>query len=74
MAGEWDAGSSGGCLSGQTARTEMISLALGIKMNVLLFVPGLLVLLFQYRGLVGTVESIFIIALIQVNPGPVPKS
>ena len=36
-------------------------------MNILLFLPGLLVLLFQYRGIVGTLEGIATIALIQVS-------
>ncbi|KAL7421437.1 dolichyl-P-Man:Man(5)GlcNAc(2)-PP-dolichol alpha-1,3-mannosyltransferase [Cryptotrichosporon argae] len=44
----------------------VFSLALGIKMNILLFVPGLLVVLFQFRGLVGTIESAFLVALVQV--------
>lgn len=49
----------------------LYSLALGIKMNILLFLPGLLVLLFQYRGLVGTLESLAIIFLVQVAlPAP----
>ncbi|WRT66552.1 uncharacterized protein IL334_003511 [Kwoniella shivajii] len=44
----------------------LFSLALGIKMNILLFLPGLLVLLFQYRGIYGTMEGLGIISLIQV--------
>lgn len=44
----------------------LYSLALGIKMNILLFFPGLLVLLFQYRGIFGTIESIALIASVQV--------
>jgi alpha-1,3-mannosyltransferase len=36
-------------------------------MNILLFLPGLLVLLFQYRGVRGTVEGVSIIGLIQVR-------
>ncbi|WVO15927.1 hypothetical protein L204_103592 [Cryptococcus depauperatus] len=49
----------------------MFSLAMGVKMNILLFLPGLLVLLFQYRGLVGLVESIGLILAIQVAlPAP----
>lgn len=48
-----------------------ISLALGVKMNILNFLPGLLVLLFQYRGIVGTVEGLSIIGLIQfLLPAP----
>ncbi|ODO09181.1 hypothetical protein I350_02781 [Cryptococcus amylolentus CBS 6273] len=47
------------------------SLALGVKMNILLFVPGLLVLLFQYRGIYGLVEGVSVIALVQVAlPAP----
>ncbi|WWC70002.1 uncharacterized protein I206_103946 [Kwoniella pini CBS 10737] len=44
----------------------LYSLALGVKMNILLFLPGLLVLLFQYRGIKGTIEGIALIATIQV--------
>ncbi|WWC89131.1 uncharacterized protein L201_004049 [Kwoniella dendrophila CBS 6074] len=44
----------------------LFSLALGVKMNILLFLPGLLVLLFQYRGLYGTIEGIVLISAIQV--------
>lgn len=48
-----------------------ISLALGVKMNILNFLPGLLVLLFQYRGIIGTVEGLSIIGLIQfLLPAP----
>jgi hypothetical protein len=36
-------------------------------MNILLFLPGLLVLLFQYRGAIDTAISVGIIALIQVG-------
>ena len=43
------------------------SLALGVKMNILLFVPGLLVLLFQYRGIKGTIEGVLIMTVIQVG-------
>ena len=42
-------------------------MALGVKMNILLFLPGLLVLLFQHRGVYGTVESVLIIAIVQVS-------
>ena len=35
-------------------------------MNILLFLPGLLVVLFQYRGVIGTVESAAIIASVQL--------
>ncbi|KAI5455369.1 dolichyl-P-Man:Man(5)GlcNAc(2)-PP-dolichol alpha-1,3-mannosyltransferase [Naganishia albida] len=42
------------------------SLALGIKMNILLFLPGLLVLLFQYKGPVGTILALSIILSIQL--------
>ncbi|AAW46504.1 alpha-1,3-mannosyltransferase, putative [Cryptococcus deneoformans JEC21] len=49
----------------------LFSLALGVKMNILNFLPGLLVLLFQYRGIVGTVEGLSIIGLIQfLLPAP----
>ena len=43
-------------------------LALGIKMNILLFLPGAWVVLFQIRGLGGMLESTAVIALIQVIP------
>lgn len=40
-------------------------------MNILNFLPGLLVLLFQYRGIVGTMEGLSIIGLIQfILPAP----
>lgn len=35
-------------------------------MNILLFLPGLLCLLFQYRGLVGTLEGVISIVAVQV--------
>ncbi|BEI82001.1 hypothetical protein CcaverHIS002_0211610 [Cutaneotrichosporon cavernicola] len=44
----------------------LFSLALGIKMNILLFLPGLLVVLFQFRGAVGTLDSLVIISLVQL--------
>ncbi|WVQ99496.1 hypothetical protein IAU59_006631 [Kwoniella sp. CBS 9459] len=44
----------------------LYSLALGVKMNILLFLPGLLVLLFQYRGLLDVMESASIIGIIQL--------
>ncbi|WVF71369.1 hypothetical protein IAT40_006173 [Kwoniella sp. CBS 6097] len=44
----------------------LYSLALGVKMNILLFLPGLLVLLFQYRGVFGVIEGASIIAVIQL--------
>lgn len=37
-------------------------------MNILLFLPGLLVLLVQYRGLLGTLEGISLIVIVQVHP------
>lgn len=36
-------------------------------MNILLFLPGLLVVLFQYRGLGGMLESSSVILAIQVS-------
>ncbi|WOO81107.1 Dol-P-Man:Man(5)GlcNAc(2)-PP-Dol alpha-1,3-mannosyltransferase [Vanrija pseudolonga] len=42
------------------------SLALGVKMNILLTLPGLLVILFQNRGAFGTVDSVVLIAITQV--------
>lgn len=51
------------------ARADPVGrLALGIKMNILLFLPGLLVLLFQYKGPVGTILALSIILSIQVRP------
>ncbi|GFZ46746.1 Asparagine-linked glycosylation protein 6 [Saitozyma sp. JCM 24511] len=44
----------------------VFSLALGVKMNILLFLPGLICLLFQYRGLVGTLEGVLTIVAVQV--------
>ncbi|WWD03366.1 hypothetical protein V865_001418 [Kwoniella europaea PYCC6329] len=52
--------------SGWRAGSILYSLALGVKMNILLFLPGLLVLLFQYRGVYGTIESVMTIVIIQV--------
>ncbi|OCF61010.1 dolichyl-P-Man:Man(5)GlcNAc(2)-PP-dolichyl mannosyltransferase [Kwoniella mangroviensis CBS 10435] len=46
--------------------STLYSLALGVKMNILLFLPGLLVVLFQYRGIYGTIESILAITIIQL--------
>jgi alpha-1,3-mannosyltransferase len=39
-------------------------------MNILLFLPGLLCLLFQYRGLVGTLEGVLTIVAVQVGNLP----
>lgn len=39
-------------------------------MNILLFLPALLVLLFQYRGVFGTLESISIVTVVQVSSQP----
>lgn len=44
-----------------------LSLALGVKMNVLLTLPGLLVVLFQNRGFFGTLDSLIIIAMVQIG-------
>ncbi|OCF32940.1 dol-P-Man:Man(5)GlcNAc(2)-PP-Dol alpha-1,3-mannosyltransferase [Kwoniella heveanensis BCC8398] len=52
--------------AGWRAGCALYSLALGVKMNILLFLPGLLVLLFQYRGVLGVVESAGIIGTIQL--------
>ena len=57
-------------LWGLRAHADRASLALGIKMNILLLLPGLLVLLFQYRGLLGTLEGLGIITMIQVSSRP----
>ena len=42
-------------------------MALGVKMNILLFLPGLLVLLVQYRGMAQTFRHTAEIGLIQVR-------
>jgi alpha-1,3-mannosyltransferase len=42
-------------------------MALGVKMNILLFLPGLLVVLFQFRGPGGMLESSAVILAIQVD-------
>lgn len=42
------------------------SLALGVKMNVLLFLPGLLVLLFTHNGVLPSVIPLASIALVQI--------
>lgn len=44
------------------------SLALGVKMNALLFLPGLAVLLVQHTGVLGTLECLGVIAAVQVRP------
>lgn len=36
-------------------------------MNILLFLPGLLVLLVQYRGLVKTIGAVSTMAVVQVS-------
>lgn len=36
-------------------------------MNILLFIPGLLVLLVQHRGVVGTIRHVLDMLLIQVS-------
>lgn len=46
---------------------DLYRLALGVKMNILLFAPGLLVILFQYRGIGGMLESSAVISSIQVS-------
>ena len=57
------------CPSGTAKKEEANDrLALGIKMNILLFLPGAWVVLFQIRGLGGMLESTAVIALIQVIP------
>lgn len=43
------------------------SLAIGVKMNILLFVPGLAVLLVQYQGIKRTIGCFGLMALIQVS-------
>lgn len=43
------------------------SLAVSIKMNVMLFAPGLLVLMLYEKGLVKTVSYLFVCAVIQVG-------
>lgn len=47
----------------------LFSAALGVKMNILLFLPGLLVVLFQSRGAVGTLDSLIIIGFVQLGLG-----
>ena len=44
----------------------MLSLGLGIKMNVLLFVPGIAAAAFVFTGLSGVMSYLSIIALVQV--------
>lgn len=45
------------------------SLAVGVKMNILLFAPGLLLLLLQAKGIAGTVLCLSICAVVQVRGG-----
>lgn len=45
------------------------SLAVGVKMNILLFAPGLLLLLLQANGLAGAVVCLSICAGVQVRGG-----
>lgn len=43
------------------------SLAVGVKMNILLFAPGLLLLLLQANGIAGTAICLSICAGVQVG-------
>lgn len=43
------------------------SLAVGVKMNILLFAPGLLLLLLQAKGILGTAVCLSICAAVQVR-------
>lgn len=45
------------------------SLAVGVKMNILLFAPGLLLLLLQANGIAGAVVCLSICAGVQVREG-----
>lgn len=45
----------------------VFSLALAVKMNILLFIPGLVVLMFQYRGFFGTLDGLIITTFIQIG-------
>lgn len=46
------------------------SLALAVKMNILLFLPGLIVLMFQCRSFFGVVDGLLIITFVQIGlPG-----
>lgn len=45
----------------------LFSLGLGVKMNVLLFLPGLAAAVFYYRGLPGAVSYVAMIAFVQIG-------
>lgn len=45
----------------------MYSLAVGVKMNILLFAPGLLLLLLQANGIAGAAVCLSICAAVQVK-------
>ena len=55
------------CANPQLGGGADSSLALGVKMNILLFLPGLLVLAAQHRGLFGSIEMATLIASVQVS-------
>lgn len=65
---------SRGCLAthggGHNSNAVLIplSLAVSVKMNILLFAPGLLFLLLQQFGLRGCIPKLCICALLQVGP------
>ncbi|KIL00104.1 glycosyltransferase family 58 protein [Paxillus rubicundulus Ve08.2h10] len=44
----------------------LFSLALSVKMSALLYIPGLLVILFQRHGLMGTLRHLLVLACTQV--------
>jgi hypothetical protein len=50
------------------------SLALGVKMNILLFLPGLLVLLFHYQGIAHGAICGGLILAVQVSRNSISSS
>ena len=55
------------CVNPQLGGGADSSLALGVKMNILLFLPGLLVLAAQHRGLFGSIEMATLVVSVQVS-------
>ncbi|KAL1745653.1 glycosyltransferase family 58 protein [Schizophyllum fasciatum] len=49
--------------------TVLLSIGISIKMSIVLYVPGLLVLLFKRRGLLSTVKHIAVAAVVQISLG-----
>jgi alpha-1,3-mannosyltransferase len=55
------------CSRRWTLGCAVYSFAVSIKMNILLFAPGLLLLLLESQGFMGTVKRLLLCASIQVT-------